>query len=65
MENTKYSSGDLMTKGEWLETHGSLHFSSVLTIDADYRRLESEHVTSTYFLGVRPVIEVAKTDIDY
>ena len=65
MENTKYSSGDLMTKGEWLETHGSLYFSSVLTIDADYRRLELNHVTSTYSFGVRPVIEVAKTDIDY
>ena len=65
MENTKYSASGLGTYGEWLESPLTSHSNHVWHVDAYYRYAGYGTVNNNGIDGVRPVIEVAKTDIDY
>ena len=66
MENTKYSSGILRISGGWLESSYASDTTSAFYMNADYHFVGSRAATDpSGNLGVRPVIEVAKTDIDY
>ena len=64
LENTKYSSSSMPTYGTWLETPNESNSNSVWDARSDYRSVN--YSNASYILrGVRPVIEVLKTDIDY
>ena len=65
MENTKYSSSNMKTYGGWLETP---YFSTSIYaryLDSHNRTVNISVVENNINLGVRPVIEVSKTNIDY
>ena len=62
-ENTKYSSSSMPTYGPWLETSEESNSCYVWCVDSRVRHLCLDFTASSY--GVRPVIEVLKTDIDY
>ena len=65
MENTKYSSSSFKTSGEWLESpNASLSYDAWL-LSAGDRDVGGSTVNDTDYYGVRPAIEVAKTNIDY
>ena len=63
IENTNYS-GNSTVNGYWLETPYSSHSTQVWVVGGS-SRLVSLSEASSSSLGVRPVIEVLKTDIDY
>ena len=65
MENTKYSSSSLKPYGEWLESPYMSNSSCVWIILANSRTVNGFDVNRTDTPGVRPAIEVAKTDIEY
>ena len=65
MENTKYSSENLKTYGEWLESPYGYNSNSAWYLYSGYRRANCYNVNTSDNYGVRPAIEVAKTDIDY
>ena len=67
MENTKYSSSNLKTYGEWLESPRASDIDFAWGVGADYRAILSIYVRVNNYstLGIRPAIEVAKTDIEY
>ena len=65
MENTKYSSSNMKTYGGWLETP---YFSTSIYaryLDSHNRTVNISVVENNINLGVRPVIEVLKSNIDY
>ena len=65
LENTRYSSSNLGTYGTWLETpSSSLSFRS-WNVNGNTRRLFSSDINYSSIYGIRPVIEVAKTNIEY
>ena len=66
MENTTYSSSSFKTFGEWLESPDG--FSSGINawrVSAYDRYVNIYNVDAASSHGVRPAIEVAKTDIEY
>ena len=65
MENTKYSSSSLGTSGEWLESPYSSSSDLACNVSASDRRVGGSTLYFNSYYGVRPAIEVAKTDIDY
>ena len=65
MENTIYSSENLKTYGEWLESPYGYNSNSAWYLYSGYRRANCYNVNTSDNYGVRPAIEVAKTDIDY
>lgn len=65
MENTKYSSSTLKTYGEWLETPIASHSDSALHVYGKHRNVSGTTVENTGSYGVRPVIEVPKSQIDF
>ena len=65
MENTKYSSSSLGTSGEWLESPYSSSSNLACNVSASDRRVGGSTVYFNSYYGVRPAIEVAKTDIEY
>ena len=64
MENTKYSSSSL-TNGYWLENAGSVHYSSAWLVYGKYRNVYDDTALDANFAGVRPAIEVLKSNIEY
>ena len=62
LENTNFSSGKITPSGYWLETASSSMDTNGWIIDAYYRNIK--YVAITDSIGVRPVIEVAKEDIE-
>ena len=64
MENTKYSSSSLKTEGEWLESP-TASYSNTLDVDAYSRHVTAYYVDDAYNYGVRPAIEVLKSNISY
>ena len=65
MENTKYSSSNMKTYGGWLETP---YFSTSIYaryLDSHNRTVNISVVENNINLGVRPAIEVLKSNIDY
>ena len=65
MENTKYSSSSLKTYGGWLESPYASKPSGAWIVNADLRSVNSYSVSGAGYYGVRPAIEVSKTNIDY
>ena len=70
LENTKFSNSNLGIRYYWLETPGK-PYAYVFAIDSYYSRVDnntsfanSSDTGSSNGLGVRPVIEVLKTDIE-
>ena len=66
MENTKYSSEKTGTYGEWLETPYASHYLYTWFVDIRSRYVYYYgSVDFNGYIGVRPAIEVAKTNIEY
>ena len=63
MENTIYSNSSTLMHGLWLETPVSIDSSNIWLIISDYRYVPSNGSGQIY--GVRPTIEVPKTNILY
>ena len=65
IENTQYSNSELGTHGFWLETpHGASSYHSWY-LSSGNRSVSSSLATTLGDYGLRPAIEVLKTDIDY
>ena len=64
MENTKYSSSSLKTYGVWLESPGASYSHPAWGVFANYRYVILNNVNYD-FGGVRPAIEVLKSNISY
>ena len=64
LENTKYSSSSRENWGYWLENALSNSSSLVWVISSHYRN-GSDYATYSGGHGVRPVIEVSKSNIEY
>ncbi len=65
MENTKYSSSNLTTYGEWLETPDASYPGNAWYVNAHVRYVHHYIVNNASINGVRPAIEVLKSDISY
>ncbi len=65
MENTKYSSSSLKTYGGWLESPRSSYSEYNWRIYSGNRNTNGSQVYDSNSIGVRPAIEVSKTNIDY
>ena len=65
LENTRYSNLTNSATGEWLESSRVNSSSDAWYIVGFYRNVGFTSANYTDSIGVRPVIEVAKTDISY
>ena len=65
MENTKYSSSSLKTDGGWLESPTASNSYTARYVDAGTRYVSNIYVGNDNFTGVRPAIEVLKSNISY
>ena len=65
MENTKYSSSSLKTLGGWLESPTASYSLGVWSVYASGRGVSSYYVGNADGAGVRPAIEVLKSNISY
>ena len=65
MQNTKYSNPSNAAWGTWLENPREVNSDRAGMIDSFNRFGGNNTVSNSSDLGVRPAIEVAKTDIDY
>lgn len=67
MENTKFTNDSNATQGFWLETPytGSTNTNNVHTIYSSYRDVGSGESDILGSYGVRPVIEIYKSRIEY
>lgn len=65
MENTKYSVSLLATSGLWLESPFSSNSISAWIVYGHTRIVGYISVYDAGYIGVRPAIEVSKSDISY
>ena len=65
MENTKYSNASNKAYGEWLEIPRTANSDTVWRVNGNYRSVDYDYASTAAYNGVRPTIEVAKTNIDY
>ena len=65
MENTKYSSSSLKTFGGWLESPSESHSGNAWGVNAGNRIVNDYAVRYAGSFGVRPAIEVLKSNISY
>ena len=65
LENTIYSNSNMGNWGYWLETPESAYDVYVWNVDGGSRYVYSNTVWTSGGFGIRPVIEVSKTKIDY
>jgi len=65
MENIEYYETGSGTYGYWLETPGASYSSSVWFVTGNYRSVNNYRANDTSFNGVRPAIEVLKSNISY
>ncbi|MDD2433611.1 MAG: hypothetical protein PHX01_08050 [Clostridia bacterium] len=65
MENTKYESNERGTHGYWLETPIDSFMHYVWYVNGNYRKLYYSRVYNDSGYGVRPAIEILKSDISY
>ncbi len=65
MENTKYSSSSLKTYGVWLESPFASDSSLAWRVYANTRNVSYNSVDNVLYTGVRPAIEVLKSNISY
>ena len=64
MENTKYSSNSLKY-GEWLESPSASYSNLAWIVHANRRNVRTDNVVYAGNYGVRPAIEVLKSNISY
>ena len=64
-ERTKYANSSYATYGSWLETPSASSTATVYRWDSDIRRAGTLSTLYTYSDGVRPVIEILKSEILY
>ena len=65
MENTKYSNEYIGSYGEWFESPYAATSSSVWDVYGRYRVVNYDGAINAVEYGVRPAIEVSKSDISY
>jgi len=65
MENTKYSNASIGNYGYWLENTHSYNSSDARIVDGGSRRMFNYTALNAGVYGVRPVIEVSKSNIEY
>ena len=65
LENTKFSSDSNVAYALWLENARSDNFEPVWFIYSKYRYVSTGTASNINDLGVRPAIEVSKTNIEY
>ena len=65
LENTKFSSNSNVAYALWLENARSDNFEPVWFIYSKYRYVSNGTASNINDLGVRPAIEVSKTNIEY
>lgn len=65
MENTMYSNSTLATYGSWLETPFASNSYYAWLVLGDYRYVSNYSVHGASNYGVRPAIEVLKSNISY
>ena len=65
MENTKYSNASNKAYGEWLESPRAAYSNSVWYVLGYNRGVSYSNATNADYNGVRPAIEVSKSDISY
>ena len=65
MENTKYSSSSLKTYGGWIESPRTETSNNVWFTNGRDRDIGNYYASIAGDYGIRPAIEVAKTNIDY
>jgi hypothetical protein len=63
MENTYYSNSSLGTGGYWLENPNAANSNNLWRVSSYYRRVSSSSASNSGDYGLRPAIEVLKTDI--
>ena len=65
LENTSYESNNIVNSGYWLENALSSDAGGVWTIYSANVYIDNYYVSYTGDFGVRPAIEVSKTNIEY
>ena len=65
MENTKYSNASIGNYGYWLENSRSGNSAGAWSVNGNNRYVGSHTVSDAEVLGVRPAIEVLKSNIEY
>ena len=65
MENTKYSNSTMGTHGYWLETPRASSSSHVWYVLGGSRYVSTSSVNTTSVRGIRPAIEILKSDISF
>lgn len=65
MENTEYSSSSMATYGIWLETLSASYMNYAWYVYGSEQTINYNFVSNTSHDGVRPAIEVLKSDIAY
>ena len=65
LENTRFSDGNNAAWAWWLETSDSSNSSHALDVDGHYLQVYINNVSDKNVNGVRPAIEVSKTNIEY
>ena len=65
LENTKYSNMGIGNYGYWLETPHYGTSGNAWPVYGNYRYVDYHPVSNTGIYGVRPAIEVSKSNIDY
>ena len=65
IENTKYSNASNKTYGEWLESPRAAYSNFAWIVNSSHRIAGSNDTSSVGGYGVRPAIEVQKSNISY
>ena len=65
LENTSYESNNIVNSGYWLENALSSDAGGVWTIYSANVYIDNYYVSYTGDFGVRPAIEVSKTNVEY
>ena len=65
LENTKYSNASIGNYGYWLENPHSGYSADAWSVDGNRRYVSRDTVSRAGAIGVRPAIEVLKSNISY
>ena len=65
LENTKFASSNNASYSWWLENPASGSSEVAWVVDVNYRRIDNSTVSYAGEIGVRPAIEVSKTNMEY
>ena len=65
LENTKYSNASIGNYGYWLENSHSGYFDLAWPVGGHRRDVNNSDVSNTWDIGIRPAIELPKSNIEY